>query len=38
MVTLRRLADGVQKQVPRADVTRWLSRLQDWPDRTDETT
>ncbi|MEX0651062.1 MAG: histidine--tRNA ligase [Actinomycetota bacterium] len=39
VVTLRRLVDGVQKEVPRADVARWLTRLEDWPaDRTDETT
>ena len=31
-VTLRRLADGVQKSVPRADVARWLLRLEDWAD------
>jgi histidyl-tRNA synthetase len=29
-VTLRRLADGVQKSVPVADVVRWLTRLDDW--------
>ena len=32
VVTLRRLADGVQQQVPRADIVRWLSRLHDDPD------
>jgi histidyl-tRNA synthetase len=30
--TLRRLADGVQKTVPRADVVRWLTRLDGWTD------
>ncbi|HVF07949.1 MAG TPA: histidine--tRNA ligase [Actinomycetota bacterium] len=35
VVTLRRLADGVQQQVPRADVVRWLSRLADPDDRTE---
>ena len=29
-VTLRRLADGVQKVVPTADVVGWLSRLDGW--------
>jgi histidyl-tRNA synthetase len=29
-VTLRRLADGLQKSVPDADVERWLTRLDDW--------
>jgi len=47
VVTLRRLVDGVQKQVPRADVVGWLTRLddvledvlEDLPgDRTDGTT
>ena len=28
--TLRRLADGVQKTVPRADVVGWLTRLDAW--------
>jgi histidyl-tRNA synthetase len=30
--TLRRLADGVQKTVPQADVVRWLTRLDGWTD------
>jgi histidyl-tRNA synthetase len=30
--TLRRLADGVQKTVPRTDVVRWLTRLDGWTD------
>jgi len=29
-VTLRRLADGIQKTVPSAEVVRWLTRLDDW--------
>jgi histidyl-tRNA synthetase len=29
-VTLRRLADGIQKSVPAADAARWLTRLDDW--------
>ncbi|HEY6565996.1 MAG TPA: histidine--tRNA ligase [Actinomycetota bacterium] len=33
-VTLRRLDDGIQKTVPRQDVTRWLLRLDDWTDET----
>ncbi len=35
VVTLRRLADGMQQQVPRDDVVRWLSRLDDPVDGTD---
>ena len=31
-VTLRRLADGVQKTVPAADVVSWLTRLDGWTD------
>jgi histidyl-tRNA synthetase len=31
-VTLRRLADGIEKVVPAGDVARWLSRLDDWSD------
>ena len=31
-VTLRRLADGIQKTVPVGDVARWLTRLDDWTD------
>lgn len=31
-VTLRRLADGIQKTVPADDVARWLMRLDDWTD------
>lgn len=31
-VTLRRLADGIQKSVPAGDVARWLTRLDDWTD------
>jgi len=31
-VTLRRLADGIQKTVPADDVVRWLTRLDDWTD------
>jgi histidyl-tRNA synthetase len=31
-VTLRRLADGVEKIVPAGDVARWLTRLDDWSD------
>ena len=39
VVTLRRLVDGVQKEVPRGDVARWLTRLEDWPaHRSDEAT
>jgi histidyl-tRNA synthetase len=34
VITLRRLADGVQKTVPATDVTRWLFRLDDWTDQT----
>ncbi|HEY7763157.1 MAG TPA: histidine--tRNA ligase [Actinomycetota bacterium] len=30
--TLRRLADGVQKTVPRADAVGWLTRLDAWTD------
>jgi histidyl-tRNA synthetase len=30
-VTLRRLADGVQKSVPLDDVARWVTRLEDRP-------
>jgi len=30
--TLRRLADGMQKTVPRADVVGWLTRLDAWTD------
>ena len=30
VVTLRRLADGVQKTVPAADVASWLTRLEGW--------
>ena len=37
VVTLRRLVDGVQKEVPRAEVARWLTRLEDWPDLTERT-
>ena len=29
-VTLRRLVDGIQKSVPRADVVSWLTRLDGW--------
>ena len=29
-VTLRRLADGIQKTVPIGDVKEWLTRLDDW--------
>jgi len=29
-VTLRRLADGIQKSVPRGDVVSWLTRLDGW--------
>ena len=29
-VTLRRLADGIQKTVPAADASGWLLRLDDW--------
>ena len=29
-VTLRRLADGVQKSIPAGEVVRWLTRLDDW--------
>jgi histidyl-tRNA synthetase len=32
-VTLRRLADGIQKTVPARDVVRWLTRLEDWTDQ-----
>jgi histidyl-tRNA synthetase len=32
VVTLRRLVDGVQKTVPRADVVSWLTRLDGWTD------
>ncbi len=31
-VTLRRLADGVQKSVPAVDVARWLGKLDGWVD------
>jgi len=31
-VTLRRLADGIQKSVALEDAPRWLSRLDDWVD------
>jgi histidyl-tRNA synthetase len=34
VVTLRRLADGIQKTVPTGDVARWLSRLDDWTQET----
>jgi len=30
VVTLRRLADGIQKTVPAGEVSRWLTRLDDW--------
>jgi histidyl-tRNA synthetase len=30
VVTLRRLADGIQKSVPAGEVSRWLTRLDDW--------
>ncbi len=30
VVTLRRLADGIQKTVPAGEVPRWLTRLDDW--------
>jgi histidyl-tRNA synthetase len=30
IVTLRRLLDGVQKEVPAADVVNWLTRLDPW--------
>jgi len=30
IVTLRRLVDGVQKEVPAADVVNWLTRLDPW--------
>ena len=29
-VTLRRLADGIQKTIPAVDAARWLTRLDDW--------
>ena len=29
-VTLRRLTDGIQKTVPAGEVSRWLTRLDDW--------
>jgi histidyl-tRNA synthetase len=29
-VTMRRLVDGIQKPVPRADVVSWLTRLDGW--------
>ena len=29
-VTLRRLEDGIQKSVPAGEVSRWLTRLDDW--------
>jgi histidyl-tRNA synthetase len=32
VVTLRRLADGLQKQVPVGEAPRWLTRLDDWAD------
>ena len=32
VVTLRRLVDGVQKEVPAGDVVKWLTRLDDWAD------
>ena len=34
VVTLRRLADGIQKTVPAKDVAGWLARLDDWSDTT----
>ena len=30
VLTLRRLVDGIQKSVPRADVVSWLTRLEGW--------
>ena len=30
IVTLRRLADGIQKEVPVGEALRWLTRLDDW--------
>jgi len=35
-VTLRRLVDGVQKTVPGSDAARWLMRLEDWTDGTND--
>ena len=32
VITVRRLADGIQKAVPVQDVARWLTRLDDWSD------
>jgi len=32
-VTLRRLADGVQKSVPVADLAGWLTKLEGWVDK-----
>jgi histidyl-tRNA synthetase len=34
VVTLRRLADGVQQEVPEADVVNWLTRLEPWTEQT----
>lgn len=33
-LTLRRLGDGLQKSIPTADAARWLTRLDDWTERT----